>query len=298
MRHRNDLGVDGNPRIGNRRLFGGLNRGLNIEQATEMLVADGYLSEGASHNDAYALIKKSLSQPQYNADGIERIAQAESDAQFEDYMAAQEDAAAEGDMDPFDMAGEFTSEELDDVGYASASPALQAEVNALIAQADAMDIDTYAILEDIARTYANATQDQYNAAAREAIAAAIARGNSDGGSTAAQAAPAAEPAAEQGLNRPSALTSQAQVATENVAPPALELAAQTPAEAAARQDAQEQADKAEAAAKRAEDAAAKAEEDRKRIAQASVRAADRFELGQDPMDSLTGQGSMFDDAPA
>ena len=98
MRHRNDLGVDGNPRIGNRRLFGGLNRGLSIEQATEMLVADGYLSEGASHNDAYALIKKSLSQPQYNADGIERIAQAESDAQFEDYMAAQEEAAA-SDLD-------------------------------------------------------------------------------------------------------------------------------------------------------------------------------------------------------
>ena len=568
MRHRNDLGVDGNPRIGNRRLFGGLNRGLSIEQATEMLVADGYLSEGASHNDAYALIKKSLSQPQYNADGIERIAQAESDAQFEDYMAAQEEAAAEGDMDPFDMAGEFTSEELDDVGYASASPALQAEVNALIAQADAMDIDTYAILEDIARTYANATQDQYNAAARDALTQAIARSNQDGGSVAAQAAPAAEPAAAQGLNRPSALTSQAQAATENVAPtnaqegiaaaqakaarfaigksltkeqrkqvleslvdtyktkgaerefkgldsngndrygyvyspelfeksditgamvryyvtlpdgriahptelfqdvsasdvermaleqeskkkaqeayenaikpfypdfdsanlmattgqvviskgdrlaiipdrtgavgqarqqgwevakqaqtatenvaqtvsttvempptrqqesspfarfatgryriairdegngqyaevvaiqrgsgveiemrmpgealehpafsqlnaraqalfetptasmfdaepPSLELAAQTPAEAAARRDAQEQADKAEAAAKRAEDAAAKAEEDRKRIAQASVRAADRFELGQDPMDSLTGQGAMF-----
>lgn len=382
MRHRNDLGVDGNPRIGNRRLFGGLNRGLSIEQATEMLVADGYLSEGASHNDAYALIKKSLSQPQYNADGIERIAQAESDAQFEDYMAAQEEAADEGDMDPFDMTGEFTSEELDDVGYTSASPALQAEVNALIAQADAIDIDTYAILEDIARTYANATQDQYNAAARDALAAAIARSNQDGGSVAAQAAPAAEPAAEQGLNQPAALTQQAQAATESVAqtvsktvempptrqqesspfarfatgryriairdegngqyaevvaiqrgsgveiemrmpgealehpafsqlnaraqalfetptasmfdaePPALELAAQTPAEAAARQDAQEQADKAEAAAKRAEEADAKAEEERKRIAQASVRAADRFELGQDPMDSLTGQGGL------
>lgn len=294
MRHRNDLGVDGNPRIGNRRLFGGLNRGLSIEQATEMLVADGYLSEGASHNDAYALIKKSLSQPQYNADGIERIAQAESDAQFEDYMAAQEEAAADGDTDPFGMADEFTTEELDEVGYTAADPALQAEVSALIAQAEAMDIDTFAILEDIARTYANATQDQYNAAARDALAQAITRGNQDGGSVAAQAAPAAEPAAEQELNRPAALTSQAQAATENVAPEALELAAQTPAEAAARQDAQEQADKAEAAAKRAEDAAAKAEEDRKRIAQASVRAADRFELGQDPMDSLTGQGSMFD----
>ena len=76
-------------------------------------------------------------------------------------------------------------------------------------------------------------------------------------------------------------------------PAALELAAQTPAEAAADQEQAEQAEKSQTAAKRAEDAAAKAEEDRKRIAQASVRAADSFELGQDPMDSLTGQGGLM-----
>lgn len=288
-----DMGVDGNPRIGNRTLFAGQGRGLSMDQATQMLIQDGYLSEGATINDALALIKKSLTQPQYNADGIERIAEAEAQAQFDDYLAAQEEAAADGDTDPFGMADEFTAEELDEVGYTDADPALQAEVSALIAQAEAMDIDTFAILEDIARTYANATQDQYNAAARDALTQAIARSNQDGSSTAAQAAPAAEPAAEQGLNQPEAPANQAQVATEAVAPEALELAAQTPAEAAARQAAQEQADKAEAAAKRAEDAAAKAEEERKRIAQASVRAADRFELGQDPMDSLTGQGGLM-----
>ena len=72
--------------------------------------------------------------------------------------------------------------------------ALHAEANALTAQADAIGIDTYAILDDIARTYADATQDEFNAKARDALAAAIARGNQDGGSTAAQAAPAAEPA--------------------------------------------------------------------------------------------------------
>ena len=79
---------------------------------------------------------------------------------------------------------------LDEVGYTDADPALQAEVAALIAQAEAIGIDTFAILEDIARTYANATQDQYNAAAREALATAIARGNQNGGSAATQAAPA------------------------------------------------------------------------------------------------------------
>ena len=72
-----------------------------MDQATQMLIQDGYLSEGATINDAYALIKKSLSQPQYNADGIERIAEAEAQAQFDDYLAAQEEAAADGDADPF-----------------------------------------------------------------------------------------------------------------------------------------------------------------------------------------------------
>lgn len=209
-----DMGVDGNQRIGNRTLFAGQGRGLSIEQATQMLIQDGYLSEGALHNDAYALIKTSLTRPQYNADGYERIAEAEAQTQFEDYLAAHEEAAAEGDADPFGMADSFTAEELDEVGYTDADPALQAEVAALTAQADAMGIDTYAILDDIARTYADATQDEFNAKARDALAAAIARGNQDGGSTAAQAAPAAEPAADQELDQP----------------PALELASQAPAE--------------------------------------------------------------------
>lgn len=51
------------------------------------------------------------------------------------------------------------------------------------------------------------------------------------------------------------------------------------------------------AAERAENQKAGQDEDRKRIAQASVRAADSFELGQDPMDSLTGQQGMFDADP-
>lgn len=294
-----DMGVDGNPRIGNRTLFAGQGRGLSMEQATQMLIQDGYLSEGASINDALALIKTSLTRPQYNADGIERIAEAEVQTQFEDYLAAQEEAAQEDDgFDPFGLPPELTAEDLAAEGYTTADPALQAEVNALVAQAEAAGIDTYDVLDDIVRTYANATQDQYNAAAREALAAAIARSNQDGGGLTTAVAPAptrSEP--EQGLDQPEAPANQAQEATENVASEALELTALSPVQAAAQQDAQEQAAKAEAAAKRAEDAAAKAEDERKRIAQASVRAADTFELGQDPLDSLTGQGSIFDDAP-
>jgi hypothetical protein len=68
----------------------------------------------------------------------------------------------------------------------------------------------------------------------------------------------------------------------------------TEADIIARQDAAEAAKREQEAADRAAKQQADQDEDRKRIAQASVRAADTFELGQDPLDSLTGQQSMFD----
>ncbi|MFY9460466.1 MAG: LPD38 domain-containing protein [Aquabacterium commune] len=143
-------------------------------------------------------------------------------------------------------------------------------------------------------------------AAPSAITPTTTQGNADGpqASQAQQAAtqpaqaaaPAAKPAPE--LASAPAPAGAPEVRALSNGTPAENLGAQaapaTGAQAAAQQGAQEQAAKAEAAAKRAEDAAAKAEEERKRIAHASVRAADSFELGQDPMDSLTGQGSMFD----
>ena len=387
-----DLGVDGNPRIGNRRLFSGQGRGLSMDQATQMLVADGYLGEGATVNDAFALIKRSLTQPQYNADGIERIAEAESTAQFEDYLAAQEEVAQDDEFDPFGPApvslDGFSDDMLESSGYDAAADAIKAEVRALLEMANAQGVDTESIMLDAHEQTRNATEQDYYEAAKSALEAAIAGSNRDRGTPAGSEGQgpgaAAANAAEQGVNQPVALDQQEQAATENVAPAvsttvdmpptrqqesspfapfatgryrisirdegngpyaqvvaiqrgsgveiemrmpgealehpafsqlnaraqalfktptanmfdaepaALELAAQTPAEAAARQEQAEQAEKSQAATKRAADAAAKAEDERKRIAQASVRAADRFELGQDPMDSLTGQGSVFD----
>lgn len=67
----------------------------------------------------------------------------------------------------------------------------------------------------------------------------------------------------------------------------------TPEEVTRRQAEAAQAAKAEAARQRAADAQAARDENRKRIAQASVRAAAEFELGQDPLDSLTGQGGLM-----
>ena len=74
---RSDMGMDGNVTIGNRKLFAGAGRGLTIEQATEKLIEEGYLQEGASHDQARDLIKRSLTNPQYTPEGTERMAEKE-----------------------------------------------------------------------------------------------------------------------------------------------------------------------------------------------------------------------------
>jgi hypothetical protein len=79
------------------------------------------------------------------------------------------------------------------------------------------------------------------------------------------------------------------------------LTAQTPEEIVARQDAAEAAKREQEAADRKAREQERQAEERKRIAQASERAADNFELGQDALDSLTGQTNIFDmpaEAPA
>lgn len=92
---RSDMNVGNNPRVGNRSLFAGKGKGLSMERATARLIEEGYLGEGASHNEAAALIKRSLSQPQYNPDGVERVAEAEQEARYAAYELEQENAVAE-----------------------------------------------------------------------------------------------------------------------------------------------------------------------------------------------------------
>lgn len=92
---RNDMNVGGNPVIGNRRLFAGLGKGLSIEKATARIIEEGYLSEGASHSDAMATIKKSLISPQHNADGIERMAEMEDRARYDAYELDQQNSVDE-----------------------------------------------------------------------------------------------------------------------------------------------------------------------------------------------------------
>lgn len=257
---RRDMGVDGNPRIGNRTLFAKLGSGLTIEQATQKLIQDQYLPEGASHSEAYALIRKSLANPQYNADGIERIAQAEMDTRFNDYLEAEQEGAFD------DLSNDFTADELSEAGYDSASDAIKAEVNALLEMADAKGIDTEAIREDAAK-FTDTEQAYYEAAksALENSLEAIERGNQDRGQTAGSESQAS--------------------GSEDF------LTGQTPAELAQKQQREDAATKAEA--QRQQDAERRAQADSERDTFAltgSDRAAD--------VGAAAGQKDIFSSPPA
>jgi hypothetical protein len=170
---RSDLGIEGNVKIGNRWLFAGAGKGMTIGQATEALQEAGYIKED-SHNAAYELIKRSVSNPQYTDEGWERIAELERETQFEDYLASQQEAAQEEDFDPFAPLDDFGLSQEDATEFAQASPELQAEVAAYAAQLDALGIDAEGILERIAVQYPQATQDQYYEHAKDAFTQAIA----------------------------------------------------------------------------------------------------------------------------
>lgn len=72
----------------------------------------------------------------------------------------------------------------------------------------------------------------------------------------------------------------------------------TPEQIRATEEAKAAAERADKAAKAADDARAKLEQERKEIAQRSEAAAETFELGQDPMANLTGQGDLLADKPS
>ncbi|MBK7656940.1 MAG: hypothetical protein IPJ18_19865 [Betaproteobacteria bacterium] len=137
-----DLGFDKNHRIGSMWLFRA-NDGMTLERATEKLIEGGYLKEGASHSDVISLVKKSITTPQYTAEGWDRIAQAEADARFEDHLAAQEEAAQNDDFDPFESlsADGFTTQDDVLAGYSEAEDPIKLQANADIANAEALGID-------------------------------------------------------------------------------------------------------------------------------------------------------------
>jgi hypothetical protein len=160
-----DLGIEGNVKIGNRWLYAGPGKGMTIEQAAEKLKEAGYIDDEL-HNTAYDIIRRSINEPQYTPEGWEQVAEAEREAQFEDYLAAQQD-------EPTDPFAPLTAEELAETGYNQYNEETQAEIRALVEQAEALGIDADAIKEDLARAMTQATQQDYENAAKAALQKAI-----------------------------------------------------------------------------------------------------------------------------
>ena len=160
-----DAGFDRNVRIGNRQLFAAPGKGLTIAEATERLIQDGYLPQGSGHNEAYALIKRSVTDPQYTPDGYERIAEAERQTSYEDHLKSHQES--DRSFVPDD---ESAAEEA---GYHKASPEVKTEFQALHDLAQAKGIDTESLLEDVAHRTQDATEEDYYAAAKAAVTKAI-----------------------------------------------------------------------------------------------------------------------------
>lgn len=176
-----DLGIEGNVKIGNRWLYAGPGKGMTIEQAAEKLKEAGYIDDEL-HNTAYDIIRRSINDPQYTPEGWEQVAESEREAQFEDYLAAQQEAAQADDFDPFDPLADagFLEDDSDGTGFWEADQELQAEVYALAAQLEALGIDKDEILDPIIRANTQATQDQYNEIAKQALTEAIAQATQPG----------------------------------------------------------------------------------------------------------------------
>lgn len=179
---RSDLGVEKNPRVGNRSLYARGGSGMTLEQATQRLLEEGHLPQGQSQNEALALIKRSLTQPQYTPEGFERMAQAEADTRFEDRLAAQEEAAQNEDFDPFaSMAQDgFTPSDIELTGYDELQDPIKLEVNALLALAEGKGIDVDSIKEQAHEDTRNGSEQDYYEASRAALTAAIEGGRRGG----------------------------------------------------------------------------------------------------------------------
>ena len=195
-----DVGFDLNPRVGNRRLFSP--RGKTIEQAAMAAKQEGYIQD-EDENTLIEALKRSLNvSPVYTPDGYEAMAEAQMQARYEDFLAAEQDGV-ENDW------SRLTPEELADTGYNDYDEATQAEVRALVAQAEALGVDAESILEDVAQRTENATQKDYENAAKSAIEAAIRSSEESRSRDLGQAGAEAGPATADTQAAPAAVTGPA-----------------------------------------------------------------------------------------
>lgn len=327
---RADMGMQGNVTVGNRKLFAGEGRGLTIERATEKLVEQGYLPEGASHDQARALIKRSLTNPQYTPEGTEQMAAAELEARRVAAIAEIEEASDNQffEIDDADIpwgadvsntsteaamrALGFTDQEISDAianesrvqGQDSPDSGGPDEGAATPAQADmgrrkSPEGEDPGGRSEARREEPRVEPPQTPAPAGVSVSDFESSLRPDG-TLAVKGDPAAILEALKDFPRRSLtpmrggiLVGRTQAAKAMAILQPSEMQAPTRAEVVEQQDRAEQAAKDKEAADRKADKQAREEEDRKRIAKASEAAADSFELGGDAMANLTGQQDIF-----
>lgn len=268
----------------------------DIAEVARVLEEAGYLEAGANERDPIGAaqraqeiirgeLRKGGSATQVgNADAI--------DAEMRARLNAEMEAAMDAESDPWDDFT-LTPEDLDEVGFSDASDTAKALTEQLMAEAEALGIDTETIREDVARQVGEeASQDEYHAATQEALRAAVSQagrpagqgdtgraraGNQDGSGTAEQAGREGGQGQRQGGSDREALTLEAQ--TEE------DLRVKTEREdAAAKQAAADKAAEQERL-RRADEA-----RDNKARADATV---DDFQLGQTAEQQMSGMDDLF-----
>jgi hypothetical protein len=171
-----DLGMDKNVRVGNRFLFAGDGKGMTMEEAYTKLQEAGYLGENATQNDARNMITESVKKPKYRPQDEEEMAQRETEKQYADYLKAEEEASL---YSPIDEELGYEMSDFDGTGYEAADPDVQAEVRALLAQADELGIDTESMREEVFYETETQSVQAYYKAFKSALEGAIARGRED-----------------------------------------------------------------------------------------------------------------------
>lgn len=171
-----DMNMDKNIRVGNRFLFAGEGKGLTMEQATEKLQQAGYLAEEKTLEDARKMLSESVKKPQYRPQDVEEMAQRDEEKRFEDYRKAEEEASL---YSPVDEELGYEMSDFDGTGYEAADPDVQAEVRALLAQADELGIDTESMREEVFYETETQSVQAYYKAFKSALEGAITRGRED-----------------------------------------------------------------------------------------------------------------------
>jgi hypothetical protein len=295
--HRLVLGFSekANPSFGNRRLFAAKGKGIDLSDIVESQ------EEGKAAEDKFEGrdidVRNSLPDrikaeiARYNAgesedsvvDAQERkLAEEErefeeqenkviqgigeqlpSNAEFQDFYDVEVNLE---NPDQSMLDAGFSQQDLNVVGFTKASPELKAEVAALMAQMEALGLETADILAEIAFT-PNITDLEYYTRAKSELIKAITQ------------------AAKQG--------SGGNVSQANVQAASEGLESPTEAGLKAKQDAADKVAADKAKADRDADAKDKAEEQRKAIAAASEKAAGEFKLGRSAEEDLSGQKDIF-----